>query len=213
MLTKLIFVRHAESTWNQTGRYQGRIDTELSDQGQKQAALLAERLKSLPLTAIYSSPLRRALHTGITIGVAQNMDIRVEPDLTEIDHGAWNGLLKSEVEKRFGPLLQQWLVSPSKVQMPGGESLVDVSQRANAVLSRILTNHSEGAVAICSHDAVLKVLIAALIGMDLDRFWAFGIDNASISIVECDQDCNHLLCLNDTCHLGQYRTEMGEQAL
>jgi len=212
-LTKLILVRHAESTWNQTGRYQGRIDTELSEQGQKQASLLAERLSSVPLAAIYASPLRRALHTAITIGVAQSMDIRVEPDLTEIDHGAWNGLLKDEVEKRFGPLLQQWLVTPSKVQMPGGESLVDVGQRAKAVLSRILADHPTGTVVVCSHDAVLKVLIADLIGMHLDRFWSFGICNASISIVECNQGFNRLLCLNDACHLGPYRTETDEQAL
>lgn len=212
-MTKLILVRHAESTWNQTGRYQGRIDTELSDQGQKQASLLAERLKSVPLAAIYASPLRRALHTAITIGVAQNMDIRVEPDITEIDHGAWSGLLKDEVEKRFGPLLQQWLVTPSRVQMPSGESLVDVSRRARAVLSHILVEHPEGTVAICTHDAVLKVLIADLIGMHLDQFWAFGICNASISIVECTQGYNRLLCLNDACHLGPYRTETDEQAL
>ncbi len=212
-MTKLLLVRHAESTWNQTGRYQGRIDTELSDQGQKQASLLAERLISMPLAAIYASPLRRALHTAITIGVAQNMDIRVEPDLTEIDHGAWNGLLKDEVEKRFGPQLQQWLVAPSKVQMPGGESLVDVSQRAKAVLSRILADHPGGTVVLCSHDAVLKVLIADLIGIHLDRFWAFGICNASISIVECNQGFARLICLNDACHLGSYRTETDEQAL
>jgi len=212
-LTKLILVRHGESTWNQTGRYQGRIDTELSEQGQKQASLLAERLSSIPLAAIYASPLRRALHTAITVGVAQNMDILVEPDLTEIDHGAWSGLLKDEVEKRFGPLLQQWLVTPSKVQMPRGESLVDVSERAKAVLSRILAEHPQATVVICSHDAVLKVIIADLIGMHLDRFWSFGICNASISIVECNRGFHSLLCLNDTCHLGPYRTETDEQAL
>ncbi len=212
-MTQLILVRHGESTWNQTGRYQGRIDTELSEQGQKQASLLAERLSSIPLAAIYASPLRRALHTAITVGVAQNMDILVEPDLIEIDHGAWSGLLKDEVEKRFGPLLQQWLVTPSKVQMPRGESLVDVSERVKAVLSRILAAHPQATVVICSHDAVLKVIIADLIGMHLDRFWSFGICNASISVVESNRGSNRLICLNDTCHLGPYRTETDEQAL
>lgn len=205
-------MRHAESTWNLTGRYQGRIDTELSEQGQEQARLLAESLGSIHLDAIYSSPLRRALHTAIAIGLPQNLDIQIESDLTEIDHGAWNGLLRSEVEKRYGPLLQQWLVSPSKVRMPRGESLGDVSVRANRSLVRILKVYPEGTAVICSHNAVLKVIIAASIGIDLDRFWVMGIDNASVSILEFGDRRSRLLCLNDTCHLGQYHSAP-EQAL
>ena len=212
-MTKLILVRHAESTWNLTGRYQGRIDTELSEKGEKQAALLAEHLKSTPLVAIYSSPLRRALVTALGIGLAQNLDVQIEPNLTEIDHGEWNGLLKAEVEKRYGPLLQLWFTSPSKVQMPGGESLRDVSERSKEVVDRILHEHPGNNVALCSHDAVLKVTITDIIGVDLDCFWTIGIDNGSISIIEFGESYPRLLCLNDTCHLGEYRSNVEEQAL
>jgi probable phosphoglycerate mutase len=212
-LCKLILVRHAESTWNLTGRYQGRIDTELSELGQRQASLIAERLKSFPISAIYSSPLRRALHVAIIIALAQGLDVNIEEELTEIDHGAWNGLLRSEVEKRYGPLLQQWLASPSKVKMPGGESLEDVAQRANRVVSQILKTHPEGTVVICSHNAVLKVIIATAIGIELDRFWAMGIDNGSMSVIEFDERYPRLSLLNDVCHLGAYISVPEELAL
>jgi broad specificity phosphatase PhoE len=140
------------------------------------------------------------------------LEVRVEDDLTEIDHGAWNGLSRSEVEKRYGLLLQRWLASPSRVRMPGGESLGDVAQRAGKVVSRILKEHQQGTVVICSHDAVLKVIIASAIGMDLDRFWAMGIDNGSISIIEFGDRLPRLVSLNDTCHLGPYLSEPVEQA-
>lgn len=211
-MAKLILLRHAESTWNLTGRYQGKIDTELSEQGQRQAALLAEGLDSVHLDAIYSSPLRRALHTAIVIGIARGLDVKVETDLTEIDHGTWNGLLKSEVEKQYGPLLQQWLTSPSKVRMPQGESLEDVSRRANRVIDHIVANHPGESVVVCSHNAVLKVVIATALGLDLDRFWAINIDNASISILEYGDRYPCLVSLNDTCHLGNTRSEY-DQAL
>ncbi len=212
-MTRLILIRHAESTWNPTGRYQGRIDTELSEQGQHQAALLAQHLRPFPLEAIYASPLRRALHTAIAIGISHGLDIRVEADLTEIDHGAWSGLLKDEVEKRFGPLLQLWQEAPSQVQMPGGESLRQVRQRAQGVVERILAGHQRAVVGLCSHDAVLKAIIATALGLDLDCFWNMGLDNASMSIVDWGEVGPRLVLLNDTCHLGGYRSAMAEQAL
>ena len=212
-MTRLILVRHAESTWNLTGRYQGRIDTDLSEKGERQAALVAERLKSLSLSAVYSSPLRRALLTAISIGKAQNLDVQTEPELIEIDHGAWNGLSKAEVEKRYGSLLQLWFASPSQVRMPEGESLSDVSRRAKKAVDCILEEHSETSVALCSHNAVLKVIIADAIGMNLDCFWYIGIDSGSISIIEFGGLNPRLLCLNDTCHLGEYRSNSEEQAL
>jgi broad specificity phosphatase PhoE len=212
-LTELLLVRHGESTWNQTGRYQGRIDTELSDLGQAQVEKLGEYLKSTPLDAIYSSPLRRAFHTALAISLPRGGDVVVDEDLTEIDHGAWNGLLREEVEKRYGPLLQQWMETPSQVKMPGGESLEEVCTRAHRALSAITEAHPEGRVGLCSHDAVIKSIIASTAGMSLDKFWSFRLDNASISVIFLGEPFPRLIRLNDTCHLGELRSNLGEQAL
>ncbi|MBI4297344.1 MAG: histidine phosphatase family protein [Chloroflexi bacterium] len=212
-MTRLFLVRHAESTWNSTGRYQGRIDTELSDMGERQAGLVAQRFSAMPLAAIYSSPLRRAFHTALAIALAQGQDVKVEPDLIEIDHGAWSGLLKDEVEKRYGPMLQLWLESPSQVKMPGGESLEDVRLRSDAALKRLLEAHPQDTLLLCTHDAVLKVLLADALGMSLDGFWKVRMDNASVSLMEFGSTAPRLLLLNDTCHLGKLRTEVSEQAL
>lgn len=212
-MTRLILVRHGESTWNLTGRYQGNIDTELSELGVRQSACVAERLRGMHLDAVYSSSLRRALHTAIAVALSHSLDIQVEEDLVEIDHGAWNGLLKEEVEKRYGPLLERWQLTPSQVKMPGGESLSDVARRVQRVLDRIADAHPQGSVAVCSHDAVLKTIVALSIGMDLDDFWTVRMDNASITVIDYDREGSHILVLNDTCHLGGSRSDVAGQAL
>ncbi len=212
-MTRVYLVRHGESTWNSTGRYQGRIDTELSELGERQAALVAEHLRGVPLTVIYSSPLRRAFHTALAIALAQGKGVEVESDLTEIDHGSWSGLLREEVEKRFGPMLQLWLEAPSRVQMPGGESLADVQRRADAVIKRLVEAHPQDTILVCTHDAVLKVIIASGLGMSLDGFWNVRLDNASVSLIEYGPAVPRFHLINDTCHLKSARSTVEEQAL
>ncbi len=212
-MTTLLLIRHAESTWNHIGRYQGRIDTELSDLGHQQAKLLGKRLSRIPLDAIYSSPLRRALDVAQAVATAQEKTVTLEDGLMEIDHGAWNGMLKAKVAERYGAILEQWRTSPSQVLMPGGESLDDVSRRTNVVMDRVLANQTQGTVVICTHDAVLRVIIAASLGLSFDRIWAIGLESASITTLQVEDGRPYLTCLNDTCHLGKYRSVMAEQAL
>lgn len=212
-MTEVILVRHGESTWNEIGRYQGRIDTELSDLGHRQAAATGKQLKSQRLDAIYASPLRRALVTAMYIATEQELDVRVDENLTEIDHGQWNGLTQDEVEKRFGPLLQLWQTQPSKAQMPGGDNLVDVARRSLAALRNIVAAHSGQRVLITTHDAVLRVIVCHVLGLTLDQIWCVKTENASISRIDCSDDEYRLLQLNDTCHLAGMQSDIAGQAL
>lgn len=212
-MTEILLVRHGESTWNEIGRYQGRIDTELSELGNRQAALTAEHLKATPLQAIYASPLRRALVTGMYIATAQGLDVRIDDDLTEIDHGRWNGLMRDEVEKQFGPLLRVWQFEPSKAQMPGGENIAEVSARSLRAVDRIVAAHPDERVLIATHDAVLRVIICWVLGLTLDQIWCVKTENASITRFEVDGESVRLVSLNDTCHLAGLRSNMAGQAL
>lgn len=211
-VTKLVLVRHGESTWNHSGRYQGRIDSDPSELGRYQATITAERLRSIPFQAVYSSPLRRALHTANAIALSHNLSVQVDEDLIEIDHGAWNGLLKEEVQERYGPLFQAWLTIPGQVTMPHGESLEDVQRRGRRAIDRVLTEHDGETVALCSHNAVLKVIIADLLNIGLDQFWTIAVDNASISMVEFTGNRPCLIAMNDTCHLGECHSRENRQA-
>ncbi len=212
--TEILLVRHGESTWNEIGRYQGRIDTELSALGNRQAVATAQFLRAVPLDAIYASPLRRALVTAMYIANEQGKDVIIEESLTEIDHGRWNGLMRDEVEKQFGPLLELWQTEPSRAQMPGGESIGDVAQRALAGLERIVARHPGQRILIATHDAVLRVIVCHVLRLSLDQIWCIKTENASITTIEAEPGQGYrLVRMNDTCHLANLRSNMAGQAL
>ncbi len=213
MPTTVYLVRHGESAWNAQGRYQGRLDAPLSELGLRQADLLARRLASVRLDAVYSAPLQRARVTAERIAAPHGLPVTDEPRLTEIDHGEWNGMLRSDVESRYPEMARLWRESSDKVRMPGGESLADVRRRATAALDAIVLAHPNHAVLVVSHHAVLKVVLGTLLGMGLDGFWALDADQASVSIADLGGPWPLVTLVNDTCHLGDARAATPETSV
>ena len=101
MATFVYLVRHGETVWNAEGRLCGSSDIPLSPIGQQQAQRLAQRLRSVPLAAIYSSPLRRTRQTAETIAALHNLPVHPVPELSEIDYGDWEGMAVDELARRF----------------------------------------------------------------------------------------------------------------
>lgn len=213
MPTTVYLVRHGESAWNAQGRYQGRLDAPLSEMGLRQADLLARRLASVRLDAVYSAPLQRARVTAERIAAPHGLSVTDEPRLTEVDHGEWNGMLRSDVESRYPELARLWRESPDKVRMPGGESLADVRRRATAALDAIVLAHPNQAVLAVSHHVVLKVVLGTFLGMGLDGFWALEADQASVSIADLGGPWPLVTLVNDTCHLREERAATPETSV
>lgn len=153
----LALIRHGESTWIRKGRFQGRQDSPLSPQGERQATLVAARLRdpgaspALPLPSspplgIWHSPLRRAAATGAAIAAARDGAVPLLADerLVELAQGEWEGLTHAEVMARFGDELAGWRVDPVRHHAPGGESVPDAARRVRAALEPILEALSGG---------------------------------------------------------------------
>jgi alpha-ribazole phosphatase len=217
MTTEVFLIRHGESEWNQSHRYTGQQDVALSELGREQAFRLAKRLKDDGITAIYSSPLRRARDTAEAISRLARVPITLEPGLAEIHHGEWEGLTAHQVSERFPSEYVRWRTQPHAVLMPAGESLDDVGKRAMVVWGRVLLKPRGGKIVICSHDAVLRVLLLAALGLTLDHFWKWSFENASLSVIQVRGDLSaqtcHLMRLNDTAHLAGVYSEYALQAL
>ncbi len=217
MTIELLLIRHGESEWNRLGRYAGQRDVPLSDRGKLQAQRLAERLESEPLAAIYTSPLRRARDTARAIAERQRVPVTAEPRLAEIHHGLWEGLTTIQVGAQFPIAYAQWRTEPHRVVMPQGESLADVARRAGQVLTEVLARHGTGKIVLCSHDAVLRVLLLTALGLSLDHFWKWHFANASLTVLETRDDDRaspfHLAGLNATAHLEGIDSEASLQAL
>lgn len=206
-MVKLYIIRHAESQWNPIGRYQGLLDPELSDRGLQQAERLGEHFRAIDLDAIYSSPLKRTMQTAFQVARRKELEVIKEERVREIDHGVWSGLLVQEVQERFPEQFRQWLEEPHMVSFEGGESLRDVHLRVSSFIEEIRRRHWGQSVAIVSHTVPIRAMYCALLGIDLSKFWSFGCDNASYSLVHMESFRNVIIRLNITCHLGDLYVE------
>lgn len=212
MLT-LLLVRHGESTWNALGRYQGQMDPPLSPRGERQAATATEALRFTPFGAAVSSPLQRAYQTAVAIAAPHNLPVGTDTRLTEIGHGAWEGLPVAEVIAGWPELTAQWKLDPTDVQMPDGEHFRDVVARTRAWLADAQRHYDGTTLLAASHDVILRILLADAQGLPLRRIWDFRLDNAAISEVHYTSGSPSLARLNDTAHLANLVSDVAKQAL
>ena len=164
----IVFVRHGETDWNRERRVQGSLGASINDVGREQARGLSRLLWEVPLQAVYSSELPRAVETASYVAGPHALGVVTDPRLNEIHHGDWEGMLESELPDL--PLYLRWRDDPTSVTLPGGEPLQAVHERAVAAMRDILSRHqeNEGLVAVVSHQVVLALLKCYL----LDRPWS-----------------------------------------
>jgi probable phosphoglycerate mutase len=200
---KIILARHGETPWNAAGRYQGQIDIPLSEIGEAQAALLGQRLKDVAITRAVSSQLSRAKATAeAALGDARKDMLIIDERLQEIAHGDWEGLLAQEIAERDPLTFQAWRDAPQTVQMPNGESLKQVLDRAWQGLAAACEGlGAEDTLLVVAHDAVNRVLLCRILGLGLDRLWSFRQAPTTMNLLEGDSVDNlALVRLNDCQH-------------
>jgi broad specificity phosphatase PhoE len=200
-VTRLIIVRHGRTEWNRVERFRGRADIGLDEVGKKQAETVAKRVKEWPVSAIYSSPLCRALATAKIIAGPLGLTVQLIPGIVDIDYGAWQGLSTEDVVAKDGHLYSQWIESPHKVKFPGGESFAEVRERASTAVDNLIIQHSKETVVLVSHKVICQMLILSLLGLDSSHFWQITQDVCAMNLFEVRGGIPSALFLNDTCHL------------
>lgn len=200
--TRIILVRHGETTWNREGRYQGQIDTPLSDFGRRQGEMVAEALANVPIDICYSSPLSRSYDTASMCAARHGLSVAKDARLLEINHGEWEGKLSAEIVGEYPDILSKWRTTVVDANMPGGENIEEVRERSMAALTDYATQHIGKTVLVVAHDAVNKAVICNMLGVDLSHFWQIKQDNTCINVLEYEPDRWRLVLLNSTNHLG-----------
>jgi probable phosphoglycerate mutase len=202
MVTRLLLIRHGATTLSAEDRFAGAVDVLLSDEGRAQATLLAKRLASVKLAAVYASPLARTVETARLIAAPHDIAPTLTADLREIAHGRWEGLRRSEVEERFADEYAAWEADPFTFAPEGGETGLAVMSRALPVIREIVIRHSGENVAIISHKATIRLLLCSLLGIDA-RGYRDRLDQAPacLNIVDFrDAVRSRLMLYNDTSH-------------
>lgn len=200
IMTTVMLIRHGETDWNVEEKFRGRMDIDLNERGTRQAHLLAEYLADVPVAAVYSSPLKRALMTAEIIASPHHVDVKIATELTDFDYGEWEGLSHEAVREKHKELYQGWLRSPHLVKMPRGESLDEVRRRAVSLVEQVIAQY-QGTVALVSHRVVNKVLVCALLGLDNSHFWNIRLDTCGITAFLYEKDRFVLTRHNDTSFL------------
>ncbi|XLQ11399.1 MAG: histidine phosphatase family protein [cyanobacterium endosymbiont of Epithemia adnata isolate EadnSB Bon19] len=206
---RFLLVRHGETEWNRESRFQGGRDISLNKNGKKQAQKTADFLKEILLNFAVSSPMLRPKETAkIILQYHKDVELELRPQLQEICHGLWEGKLESEIEVDFPALLTQWKDSPETVQMPKGENLQQVWDRAIICWNQMVENYSKSPESktgiVVAHDAINKVILCYLLGLKTKNFWNIKQGNGGVSVIDYPQGIKGypvLQAINLTSHL------------
>ncbi len=203
MTATLILVRHGQTDWNVSARYMGWIDQGLNREGLEQAEKLARRLDPWPISAVFSSPLSRALRTAEIIAGPHSLRVKTMTELGEMRIGDWEGMFAMDIASLYPELWRTWRANPGDFRMPNGESLGEVRERAVEAFGRVMERAEGKMVLAVTHDVVVRLLVAECLGVNTGIYRRLEVGNASMTVIERDGARLKLKVMNDTCHLEQ----------
>lgn len=202
--TKLVLLRHGQTLMSVDRRYSGRGDVPLTDLGQGQADVAAQRLAAMEGVGgakVIASPLTRTRQTAQAVVDATGGALSFHDGLLETDFGAWEGLTFLEASEQYTDLHRDWL-GDSTVEPPGGESLEVVFGRVRGLLNEILSRYPGQILVVVSHVTPIKALLRLGLDVGPSIFYRLHLDLASLSIVDFYADGNaSVRLINDSSHL------------
>ena len=195
-MTKILLIRHA--TTDSVGkRLSGRTPgVHLNSEGQAQAQKLALRLAGLPIAAIYSSPLERALETAGPLAENHNLQTIINKDFLEIDFGKWTN--RTFIELQNEPQFKLFNQFRSGTRIPDGELMLEAQARIVSGLQKLCAQYPQKTIAVVSHSDLIKAAVAYYAGIHLDMFQRLEISPASVSIIQIFEETAQILLVNDT---------------
>ena len=193
----LLLVRHAQSSGNARGVLSGTVDLPLTELGRAQAAALGARLATLPIAAVYASPLTRARDTAQATADRVGLPVTILEALREATLGAAEGLAWPEVRER-------WAIGNGLTwadAIPGAEPGIEVRARISATVDELLRRHPDEVVLCVSHAGTITHALQYVLGTPLDVALRFTVQHAALNIIEPGRDGPVLVTLNDRAHL------------
>jgi len=172
-LNHIYLIRHGETAWTLNNQHTGMTDIPLTKKGEEDAALIGKILQNLPFTKILCSPLKRALMTCKNAGLLERAEI--DPDLVEWNYEEYEGMTSAKIWEKT----PHWSIFSNGA--PKGESVADISSRADLVLQKIQS--AGGEIALFSHGHFLRVLAARWLQLPAEQGRLFTLNPSSLSIL------------------------------
>jgi broad specificity phosphatase PhoE len=194
--TRIIFVRHAQTSSNGRALAGRSMHVSLSAHGRAQAVRLADRLSTVTVAAIYASPLTRAVESAQPLSARVGLPVQRLDDLSEVDFGDWTGARFDHLAGR-----REWDLFNSRrsaAVIPGGETWPEVVQRVTRALDALCRRHPGDTIVAVTHGDIIRVAVLCVLGLDHDAIHRLTVSVASITVLEVGADGRRVLCLNAT---------------
>ncbi|MBE7939125.1 MULTISPECIES: histidine phosphatase family protein [Ramlibacter] len=208
--TRIIAIRHGETSWNAAARIQGQIDIGLNENGLWQARRVGEALAGEPITAIYSSDLGRAWQTAAPIAEVAGAPVVPEQRLRERSFGMFEGKTFDEIHATWPEHAQAWRRREPDWEPPeGGESLVDLRRRVVEAMEELAARHPGEQIVVVAHGGVLDALYRVATGQEVNAPRTWELPNGAINRLLWTPEGFTLLHWSDTQHLEQQAADDG----
>lgn len=184
---KIYLLRHGETAFSQSGAYCGSLDPELTAEGSLMAQAFADSYRSTSWTEVYVSPMKRAIATAQPLCTAVGLPMQTRDGLREISYGTWEGRTQEDVKQHHEQDYLRWLTEPAWNSPTGGETAVQIANRALPIITEIEAKYKDGNILVVSHKATIRIILCSLMGIDLGRYRdRIDAPAASVSIVKFD---------------------------
>jgi probable phosphoglycerate mutase len=200
-VTRLLVIRHGETTWNIATRIQGHTDIPLNDRGRWQAERVAQTVREEGIDALYSSDLLRARHTADAIAGLLPLPLQLDAQLRERHFGRLEGLTQEEVAIRWPDEAKRWRERDPSYGPPGGETLQGFYDRCITALTRLAHQHMGQTIAVVAHGGVLDCFYRAANRVPLEAPRTWHINNACINRLLYSPEGFSMLAWGDSRHL------------
>ncbi len=165
--TSVVLIRPGATVYDEEHRICGCLDLPLSDRGLQEVGQLADQLRRHVLADLYSGPSRCALQTAEGLARVLGLKVRAMAELRNLDHGLWQGLQVSEIQRRCQKLFKRWQETPRSVCPPQGESVDEAIQRIRQTLQAVVKRHRGQTIGLVVAEPLAQ-MIAWILSPDHD---------------------------------------------
>ena len=208
-MTQVYIVRHAEAEGNIYRVMHGRYNSLLTPNGRRQLPALAARFAGIPLDAVYSSPLYRAMETARAVAAPKGLSPIPDSRFLETDMGPWDGLPFGELEHRWPEQMRRFNQSPEQWHIPGGETFAQYTGRFWAGILDLAARHEGGTIAVFTHGYVSAGSFRRQFGAQMHN--AARCDNTGVSLLRCTDGTPELIWCYDNSHLSPEISTLARQ--
>lgn len=201
MTTSLYMTRHGQTLWNEVGKMQGQLNSELTELGKQQAIWLGERLNDVDIEIIISSSSKRAVDTAELIRGSRDIKIVKKEGLREMHLGSWQGMYFQDIKENYPKAYDDFWHHPHKYEPVDGESFEQLNQRVVNEVESIIKKYEDKNILIVTHGVVLRALITYFEHKALKEFWqGIHMDSTCLNLLEINGEERKFLYQGDVSH-------------